>query len=80
MGLHTRTIYNNLILDIGNDVTKITPKSGFKHYGLVRNDYLIIKGSVPGPYKRLIRFTEPIRRTKKSYPMNINYISVKNES
>ncbi|MBS3149424.1 50S ribosomal protein L3 [Candidatus Woesearchaeota archaeon] len=80
MGLHTRTMYNNLILDISNDLKKITPKSGFKHYGILKNDYLIIKGSIPGPHKRLIRFSDSIRSFRKSHPINIAYISVKNES
>ncbi|TFK60758.1 hypothetical protein BDN72DRAFT_904706 [Pluteus cervinus] len=39
-----------------SDVTKkaITPLGGFPHYGLVKNDYLMLKGSVPGTKKRVI--------------------------
>src|SRR3989338_2965677 len=80
MGFHTRTIFNNIILDIQKDSSKITPKSMFKHYGNIKNEYLLLRGSVPGPYKRLIRFSEAIRPFKKAHPINISYISVKNES
>src|SRR3989338_675166 len=80
MGFHTRTIFNNIILDIQKDSSKITTKSMFKHYGNIKNEYLLLRGSVPGPYKRLIRFSEAIRPFKKAHPINISYISVKNES
>jgi len=38
------------------DLTKkaITPMGGFPHYGVVRNDFLMIKGGVMGPKKRII--------------------------
>ena len=32
----------------------ITPMGGFGHYGIVKNDYLMIKGGIAGPRKRLI--------------------------
>jgi len=43
------------------DVTKkeITPMGGFPHYGVVKEDYLMIKGAVPGTKKRPIT----LRRT-----------------
>jgi len=43
------------------DVTKkeITPMGGFPHYGIVKEDYLMIKGAVPGTKKRAIT----LRRT-----------------
>ncbi|GAB5356135.1 hypothetical protein AAMO2058_000265000 [Amorphochlora amoebiformis] len=38
------------------DLTKkeITPLGGFPHYGEVNEDYVMIKGGVPGPKKRVI--------------------------
>lgn len=38
------------------DVTKktITPLGGFPHYGIVKNDFLLLKGSIPGTKKRVI--------------------------
>jgi len=32
----------------------ITPLGGFPHYGIVNNKYVMLKGSVPGPVKRII--------------------------
>jgi len=62
MGYQLRTEYNKLLIKIGNDNTN--PNSGFLHYGLVRNSYVLIKGSVPGSTKRLIRFNFPVRENK----------------
>ena len=72
MGFFKRTEHNKLIFKISNE--NIAPKSGFHKYGAVKNDYVIIKGSVAGPKKRLIVMTEPIR-DKKAFPVNI--ISIK---
>jgi hypothetical protein len=38
------------------DITKktITPLGGFPHYGIVKNDFLMLKGSIPGTKKRVI--------------------------
>ncbi|HWR25502.1 MAG TPA: 50S ribosomal protein L3 [Methanosarcina sp.] len=64
MGYHQRTEFNKRILRIGKDGTEVTPDGGFLNYGLVRGDYVLIKGSVPGPSKRLIRLRDPIRAKK----------------
>jgi large subunit ribosomal protein L3e len=37
----------------------ITPMGGFPHYGVVKDDYLMIKGGIPGTKKRPIT----LRRT-----------------
>jgi large subunit ribosomal protein L3 len=75
-GYHQRTEFNKRILKIGADGTDITPEGGFINYGLVRGDYVLIKGSVPGPSKRLIRLRDPIRAKKADLgEPNILYIS-----
>lgn len=63
-GYHQRTEFNKRILKIGSDGEEITPDGGFMNYGFVRGDYVLIKGSVPGPSKRLIRLRDPIRAKK----------------
>ncbi len=74
-GYHNRTDYNKQIVLIDNDLEKINQKGGIKHYGLVKNKYVLIKGSVQGASKRLILFTESIRG-KKTKPIDlIKYIS-----
>ncbi|MEA3347310.1 MAG: 50S ribosomal protein L3, partial [Candidatus Auribacterota bacterium] len=61
MGYHQRTGYNKRILKMGEKDDGINPKSGFKHYGLIKNSYIMVKGSVMGPSKRLIRFNNATR-------------------
>ena len=63
-GYHSRVSYNSLILSVGNKDGDVNPKSGFPHYGVVKNDYVILKGSVPGPQKRGIFITTALRPTR----------------
>ncbi|HYY85662.1 MAG TPA: 50S ribosomal protein L3 [Nitrososphaeraceae archaeon] len=68
-GFHQRTEYNKRILIMSNsdkdsDIN-INPKGGFEHYGLVKNDYIIVKGSVAGVPKRLIKMRFPMRTVSK---------------
>ncbi|MDI6718129.1 MAG: 50S ribosomal protein L3 [Methanomicrobiales archaeon] len=60
-GYQQRTEFNKRILKIGTDGSEITPSGGFLHYGIVHNPYIMIKGSVPGPCKRLIRIRPAMR-------------------
>jgi len=61
VGYHQRTEFNKRILKIGEKGEEVNPKGGFVHYGNVRNNYVLIHGSVPGPTKRLIRLRDPVR-------------------
>jgi len=66
MGFHQRVEYNKRIMIIGNtekDEIKINPDGGYKHFGLVKGDFIILKGSVPGTYRRLIKLRTQIRNT-----------------
>ncbi|MBN2422520.1 50S ribosomal protein L3 [Candidatus Woesearchaeota archaeon] len=65
MGYHQRTEYNKTILKISNNPWEIEQKGGFLGYGNIKNTYLLLKGSIPGTRKRAIRFTKPMRPTKK---------------
>jgi large subunit ribosomal protein L3e len=67
-GYHHRTEYNKKVYKIGKkgeeshkaatefDQTDkpITPLGGFVHYGVVNEDYIMLKGAVPGPVKRVV--------------------------
>ncbi|MBM3896950.1 MAG: 50S ribosomal protein L3 [Thaumarchaeota archaeon] len=77
MGFHQRMDRNKRILAIANAKDQpITPAGGFLHYGNVQNDYLIVKGSVPGPIKRLVTLKLPSRHVKvKAEPPKILQIS-----
>lgn len=64
MGYHQRIEYNKHIIKISNELEKVNPSGGFLRYGVVRNPYLLLKGSVPGASKRLIKMTPAIRPDK----------------
>ncbi|MBR9678361.1 MAG: 50S ribosomal protein L3 [Nanoarchaeota archaeon] len=72
MGFHRRTEYNKWVLKIGE--ADITPKSGFKNYGQIKGKYLLVKGSVQGPRKRLIMLRKPVRQQKQLPPPEINEV------
>ncbi len=78
-GYQQRTEYNKRILKIGENGEEITPKGGFLKYGIVRNDYILLKGSVPGPKKRLVRISHAIRTHPRSGVPEIVYISKKSQ-
>jgi len=61
MGYHNRTEHNKRVLKVGAAKDRITPDGGFLNYGVVKNDYVLVKGSVAGPVKRLVRFRKAIR-------------------
>lgn len=80
MGYHHRTEINKKIYRIGekgdekscttdNDLTVkgINPLGGFPHYGIIREDWVMIKGAVPGVKKRLITIRKTLhQRTSKA--------------
>jgi large subunit ribosomal protein L3 len=43
----------------------INPSGGFKHFGVVNGDYLVVKGSLPGVPKRLIKLRQPMRNFQR---------------
>jgi large subunit ribosomal protein L3 len=77
MGFHNRVDYNKQVIMIGDDPKKINAAGGFIRYGQVKNSYILLKGSIPGPSKRLLRLESPIRPNKKvdEVPPTVQYIS-----
>jgi large subunit ribosomal protein L3 len=77
MGYHQRTEFNKRILKIGDKGEEVTPAGGFTNYGVIRNSYIILHGSIPGPTKRLISMRDAIRyqRGVKIEKPEITYIS-----
>ncbi|RNC33746.1 putative ribosomal protein L13, partial [Trypanosoma cruzi] len=74
-GYHHRTHLNKKIYQLGRAVSmepnqatttydltakSITPMGGFVGYGTVRNDYIMLKGSVAGPRRRVITLRRPM--------------------
>jgi large subunit ribosomal protein L3 len=74
MGFHRRTIYKLKILDI-KDPKDFEKPLEFRRYGVVKSPFLIIKGSVPGPAKRLIKMRHTVRPVSPEMkePVNITF-------
>lgn len=75
MGFHQRTEYNKRIMIMENTKDtkhKINPDGGYNHFGMVDGDYVIVKGSVPGTIRRMIKLRSPMRtKLKKVAKPNI---------
>jgi large subunit ribosomal protein L3 len=79
-GYHQRTEYNKRIIKIGEKGEEVNPKGGFLNYGEISGSYLLLKGSVPGPKKRLIRLRPAIRGDKKQIGApQVSYISIESK-
>lgn len=66
-GFHQRTEYNKriLVMSSAEKDGAINPKGGFKHFGLVKGEYIIVRGSIPGVPQRLVKMRHPIRNIPK---------------
>ncbi len=77
LGFFTRAIYNSHIIFTGKISEKdINPEQGWKQYGKIKTDYIILNGSVPGPAKRQLLLTSPLRPTKKQEKKNFEFIEI----
>jgi len=76
-GFHTRTSFNNKIVKMGERGEEITPAGGFVNYGVIRGDYIMVHGSIPGTVKRPVRIRFAIRPKKGHIdePSQVSYIS-----
>ncbi|MBS3814957.1 MAG: 50S ribosomal protein L3 [Hadesarchaea archaeon] len=75
-GYNQRTDCNKRILKIGEDGSEVTPEGGFLRYGPIQEDFVVIKGSVPGPTKRLVCLRQTVRLKEglPDSPPNITHI------
>lgn len=75
LGMFTRAVYNNKILEISKpEQRKIT---NLKNFGEIKTDYIIIRGSVQGPSKRQLILTTPLRKTKEQSKKEMEIIELK---
>lgn len=65
LGNFTRCHYNFKVVT-HNSITEkdVNPKEGFKHYGKIRSNYVVLRGSVQGPAKSQVLLTPSYRPTK----------------
>lgn len=81
MGFHTRTEVNKLIIKIDNNPEQIKIAGGIPHYGFVKGTYVLVKGSVSGASKRLVKLVKARKPNKKmtSDIPNIRYVSLESK-
>jgi len=76
MGSYHRVEVNKRILLLGSDGERVSPKGGFNRYGLIKSDYILIKGSIQGTPKRMIRIRKAVRKINyPETPPKITYIN-----
>ena len=76
-GFHERTEWNKWILKISSNPEEINTSAGFRAYGKVSGDFLLVKGSVQGSKTRLITLVKSARPNER-YPKvapEITYIN-----
>lgn len=73
LGMFTRAVYNNKIIDLGKSDDKF---KNVKNYGDIKTDYIIVKGSIQGPAKRQLIITSALRETKKIKKINYELLEV----
>ena len=77
-GYHNRISYNQQILEIGKINQKdINPSQGFEHYGKIKTDYILLKGSVIGPSKRPILLTKALRPSKRQIKKQFEILAIR---
>lgn len=79
MGFHQRTETGKRILAISNPKdAPITPNGGFEHFGEVRTDYALLRGTVPGTNRRVVVVRHPVRAVKgKTTPVQMLELSTR---
>merc|ERR1712213_36009 len=75
-GYHTgdgKLVKNNGATEVDITDKSINPVGGFVHYGLVKNDFVLIKGGVIGPKKRAITLRKSLlKQTSRAALENVN--------
>ena len=75
LGMFTRIVYNNKIIDLGKAVDR--ELKNIKNFGDVKTDYIIVQGSVQGPSKRQLLLTASLRGTKKQLKKNYELVELR---
>jgi large subunit ribosomal protein L3 len=76
MGFHQRTEYNKQVVKIGLEGRDVTPKGGFLRYGEIKAQYLMLRGTVPGPARRTLTIRHGVRGGAAVAPLKFDYLSL----
>jgi large subunit ribosomal protein L3 len=76
-GFHQRTETGKRILSISNAKdAPITPNGGFEHFGDLKTDYALVRGSVPGTNRRIVVVRHPVRPHPKAKTTPVQVVEV----
>ena len=78
-GFQQRTETGKRILLVGNaKESPITPAGGFLHFGNVRGEYALVRGSIPGSPQRFVLVRHPVRtKVSKITPPQVVEVSTR---
>lgn len=77
MGYGRRTEFNKRVMKLGVDGKEVNPDGGFLRYGNVKNRFVVVTGSVPGPKKRTVFLRQGMRaHMRKESDPQITHISL----
>jgi len=74
LGMFTRLVYNNKIIDLGKSSDK--EFKDIKNFGNIKTDYIIVNGSVQGPSKRQLLITSSLRPSKMQSKKNFELLEI----
>jgi large subunit ribosomal protein L3e len=57
-----KEVHTNAMTEFDLTEKSITPMGGFPHYGEVKEDYVMVKGSLPGPVRRVMTLRKTFRQ------------------
>lgn len=91
LGFHRRTQMNLAVYAIGNGhepvatdfdltVKTINPMGGFVNYGFVKNDYILVKGPVTGPRKRVVTLRKSLLPRATTEDIAIKFIDTSSKN
>jgi large subunit ribosomal protein L3e len=60
-------VNNNASTEADPDAKNITPVGGFPHYGVVNEDFILLRGGVMGPRKRQVTIRKSLLQPYKSF-------------
>jgi len=73
-GYNNRTEHNKRIMSHSQNPDTVQREGGFSGYGEVETNYILVKGSVPGPSERLIRLRTALRSDENPGNPEITHI------
>jgi len=69
-----RGINNNATTEQDPHVKNITPVGGFPHYGIVNEDFMMVRGAVMGPRKRVVTIRKSMLAQTSSFATLVSEI------